>query len=149
MTESTESIEIRFAKLTALVENELLHMHFRIDNLETSLQPPSSQSPLKYDDADSDGENHDEEYVDTPKKPKNAYVCFVIEVRPSVILANPGVKNIEIVSIIAKQWQNTSNENREKYYQQAADDKSRYKDEMETRSIKNLFVKMAKKELEL
>jgi hypothetical protein len=48
---------------------------------------------------------------------------FANEVRPKVILENPRMDKIEIVSIIANKWKNTSEEDSKKYDQLAAADK--------------------------
>jgi hypothetical protein len=65
-----------------------------------------------------------------PKRPNNPYIFFTKAVRESTVLANPDVGNTGIVSIMAKQWNETAEEDRVEYYEAAAADKLRYEEEM-------------------
>jgi hypothetical protein len=67
---------------------------------------------------------------DHPKQPSNPYIFFTKAVRKSVVEANPGVKNTEIVSIMAKMWKETAEEDRIEYQESAAEDKVRYEEAM-------------------
>ncbi len=69
-------------------------------------------------------------HADHPKQPSNPYIFFTKAVRPSVVEANPGVKNTEIVSIMAKQWMDTPKDNRIEYDNLAAADRIRYAEAM-------------------
>ena len=68
---------------------------------------------------------------DHPKQPSNAYIFFTKAVRPSVVDANSGLSNTEVVSLMAKMWKDTPEEDRTEYNQLAAEDKERYEAEME------------------
>jgi hypothetical protein len=67
---------------------------------------------------------------DHPKQPSNAYIFFTKAVRQSVVGANPGLSNTEIVSLMAKMWKETADEDRTEYNDLAAEDKERYESEM-------------------
>jgi hypothetical protein len=67
---------------------------------------------------------------DHPKQPSNAYIFFTKAVRPSVVEANPGLSNTDIVSLMAKMWKETAEEDRTEYNELAAEDKERYESEM-------------------
>lgn len=67
---------------------------------------------------------------DHPKQPSNAYIFFTKAVRQSVVEANPGLSNTEIVSLMAKMWKETAEEDRTEYNDLAAEDKERYETEM-------------------
>lgn len=72
-----------------------------------------------------------------PKRPCAPYIFFTREVQKSVAEANPGVKNAEIVSIMAKMWKETAEEDRVKYIELAAADKIRYEEEMKVLDAKH------------
>lgn len=67
---------------------------------------------------------------DHPKQPSNPYIFFTKAVRAATVLANPDAKNTEIVSIMAKQWKETAEEDRTEYNESAAADKIRYEEAM-------------------
>jgi len=69
-------------------------------------------------------------HPDHPKNANNAYIYFIKAIRASVVLANPGVKNTEIISIMAKQWKDTAEADRKEYNDLAIADKERYHAEM-------------------
>jgi len=67
---------------------------------------------------------------DHPKQPSNAYIFFTKAVRQSVVEANPDLTNTGIVSLMAKMWKDTRDEDRTEYNDLAAEDKERYETEM-------------------
>ena len=67
---------------------------------------------------------------DHPKQPSNAYIFYTKAVRQSVAEANPTLSNTEIVSLMAKMWKETAEEDRTEYNELAAEDKERYESEM-------------------
>ena len=67
---------------------------------------------------------------DHPKQSSNPYIWFTKAVRKSVVEANPDAKNTEIVSIMAKMWKETAEEDRSEYVEAAQKDKERYEQEM-------------------
>lgn len=68
---------------------------------------------------------------DHPKQPSNAYIFYTKAVRQSIKEANPGLNNTELVSLMAKMWNDTTEEDRAEYNELAAQDKARYDREME------------------
>jgi len=71
---------------------------------------------------------------DHPKMHINAYIFFTKAVRGDVAKKNPGISNTQVVSIMAKMWEETKD--REVYNKLAADDKIRYQKEMLARQLK-------------
>jgi hypothetical protein len=67
---------------------------------------------------------------DHPKQPSNSYIFFNKAVRPSVVEANPDLTNTGIISLMAKMWKETKDEDRVEYNDLAAKDKERYEAEM-------------------
>jgi hypothetical protein len=67
---------------------------------------------------------------DHPKQPSNAYIFFTKAIRQNVVEANPDLSNTEVVSMMAKMWKETKDEDRTEYNQEAAEDKERYEAEM-------------------
>jgi len=72
-----------------------------------------------------------------PKPPSNAYIYFTIAVRPSVEKANPELSNTEIVSLMAKMWNETAENDRGEYKAKALEDKNRYEAQMKVYETKN------------
>ena len=70
------------------------------------------------------------EKKEEPKRPSNAYIFFTIDIRKSIIDANPKLSNTGIVSLMAKMWKEMKLEDRLKYENKATEDKIRYKREM-------------------
>ena len=69
-------------------------------------------------------------HADHPKQPSNPYIFFTKAVRAKVVAENLGVENTEIVSIMAKKWKNTTEDERVVYNDLAAADKLRYEEAM-------------------
>jgi hypothetical protein len=68
---------------------------------------------------------------DHPKQPSNAYIFYTKSVRPSVKDKNPNLTPKEIISLMAKMWNETAEIDRVEYHKAAANDKIRYEKEME------------------
>ena len=56
---------------------------------------------------------------DKPRK-ISGYVAFVMEKRPEIVKANPNLKVTEIMTLIARQWKNVSDEEKKHYADKAA-----------------------------
>jgi hypothetical protein len=69
-------------------------------------------------------------HADHPKQPSNPFIFFCKAVRASVVGANPGVKNTEVISIMGKMWKDTPEDARAEYNDLAAADKTRYEEAM-------------------
>jgi len=61
-----------------------------------------------------------------PKQPSNAYIYYTLAVRNSVESAHPGIKNTELVRMMADMWGKTSDKDKDEYLEAAAKDKARY-----------------------
>lgn len=77
------------------------------------------------------GKHKEARSADHPKGPKNAYIYFCMAVRPSQKKANPEMNTKEMISLLAKLWNETPEEDREEYEILAANDKVRYQTQME------------------
>lgn len=64
-----------------------------------------------------------------PKKALSAWMCFCNEMRADLL--KEGMKVTEVSKELSKRWKDLSDENRELYDKQAAEDKKRYEKEME------------------
>ena len=65
-----------------------------------------------------------------PKGAKNAYIFFCADNREQVKEENPEMKSTEIVSELARLWQEVDEDMKAKYQQKASEDKQRYQEEM-------------------
>ena len=66
-----------------------------------------------------------------PKGAKNAYILFCADNRDQVKEENPHMKSTEIISELARLWKEADDEVKAEYQEKAAEDKQRYKQEME------------------
>ena len=67
-----------------------------------------------------------------PQRAKSAYLFYCVENRPFVVSENPDIKNTEIVTELAKRWNNvktTGGDGHKKYEDLAKNDKDRYEQE--------------------
>lgn len=72
--------------------------------------------------------------ADAPPKPapaKSAYVLFSMDQREAVKAENPEADTKELMKLLGAKWSSMSNEEKQKYVEQAAPDKERYAKEME------------------
>jgi hypothetical protein len=82
--------------------------------------------------------------ADQPKPASNSYIFFIKAVRDDVASANPTLSNTEIVSLMAKMWNATKDEDRIEYELAAANDKKRYEEEMKVFEANNPKLARAK-----
>lgn len=61
-----------------------------------------------------------------PKKPKTGYMIFCNENRTKVKGRNPSAKFEEIIKLLAKEWNSLDESNKEKYKEEAKDEKTQY-----------------------
>ncbi|KAF8351078.1 hypothetical protein F5887DRAFT_935823 [Amanita rubescens] len=61
-----------------------------------------------------------------PKRPASSYIFFQNEVRKKLKASNPNMSNSELLTMISKQWQEMSEEDKAVYHQFMADAKERY-----------------------
>ncbi len=97
--------------------------------IKTSLKPIMEELPRGFP-VIWGGKQKTARSPDHPIQPNNAYIFFTKAVRQSTAEANPTLKNTEIVSLMAKMWKNTADEDRSEYNDLAAEDKERYETEM-------------------
>jgi len=76
------------------------------------------------------GKQKEARHADHPKGPSNGYIFFTTAVRAEVKTANPGLSPKEIISLLAKQWNETEEKDRAEYEKLAVADKARYDAEM-------------------
>lgn len=72
------------------------------------------------------------EKKDGPKKPKNNYFYFAMEVKDRIVKANPGIKPKEIMKQTGDEWKKLTDGDKKKYNEMAAKDKERYLKECES-----------------
>jgi hypothetical protein len=66
-----------------------------------------------------------------PKRPRSAYVYFTMDARATVQRENPYLRFEEITRIVASQWNELTDVNKQPYLQLYEDDKARYQCERE------------------
>ena len=66
-----------------------------------------------------------------PKGPKGPYICFSMDVRPSIVKKNPNASPSEVMKLIGEAWKEVKDDKkkRAKYDEMAAADKERYESE--------------------
>tara|TARA_B100001996_G_C18290240_1_gene450473 strand:- start:121 stop:402 length:282 start_codon:yes stop_codon:yes gene_type:complete len=89
------------------VEEQLASLSKRVKTLENELSKPSK----KVKDPNR------------PKRPPNAYMCFVKSIRPQICEENPGKSVAEIAQICGKLWKELSDTEKLAYKEQS--DKSK------------------------
>jgi hypothetical protein len=60
-----------------------------------------------------------------PKRARGSYVCFTFEMRPKIMEEYPGIKFVEMGSILGERWRNLPPEEKKRYEDMAAQDKAR------------------------
>ena len=68
---------------------------------------------------------------DRPKRNKNAYIFFVLDVRRSVHDANPSMQFAEVTREVTKRWKAQTDAERAVYMRRGAEDRQRYQREVE------------------
>jgi len=66
-----------------------------------------------------------------PKRARGSYVCFTFEMRPKIMEEYPGIKFVEMGSILGERWRNLPPEEKKRYEDMAAQDKARFNAEMQ------------------
>eukprot|EP01082_Thalassiosira_pseudonana_P012644 g11438.t1.1.5e17418b g11438 g11438.t1 contig5:858507-859747(-) len=66
-----------------------------------------------------------------PKRARGSFVFFTFEHRPKVMEEFPGIKFVEMGSILGERWRSLPAEEKQKYEDQAQEDKLRFNAEME------------------
>jgi hypothetical protein len=66
-----------------------------------------------------------------PKRARGSYVCFTFEMRPKIMEEYPGIKFVEMGSILGERWRNLPPEEKKRYEEMAAQDKARFNAEMQ------------------
>ena len=65
-----------------------------------------------------------------PKKNRSAYIFFCMTTRSSVKTENPDFKTTEITAELGRRWKNMSDDEKQPFTKQSAEDKKRYEAEM-------------------
>jgi len=66
-----------------------------------------------------------------PKRARGSFVFFTFDERPNVMAEFPGIKFVEMGTILGERWRALSNEEKQKYEDLAQEDKQRFNKEME------------------
>jgi len=66
-----------------------------------------------------------------PKRPLNAYMCFNIETRPTIVKENPTMQASAIFKELGKLWQQMSDADKAPFVEKSKADKKRYEREIE------------------
>jgi hypothetical protein len=65
-----------------------------------------------------------------PKKPKSAYIFFVVSNREGVVKSNPKISTTDVMKEIGALWKKVSKKQKTKFEKMAVADKARYAGEM-------------------
>jgi len=65
-----------------------------------------------------------------PKNPRNAYIFFMLDVRPRRVEQHPDKEPKDITRLLGEEWKELNDKKKTKYKEQAAEDKQRYEREM-------------------
>ena len=84
-------------------------------------------TPMTDAELDAEEANSKKRKRTGPKRPRTAYVYFTIDQRPGMQAENQELKFGEITRLLAADWKVITDTDREKYDEQAAADKIRYK----------------------
>jgi hypothetical protein len=99
------------------------------DCLDSDAEPEENDSDSDEEDSEPGVDyRHPRRGPDHPKQPFNAYLFFCQEKRREVATANPNMRNIDIVSLLANMWKELGD--KAKYQTMADEDKKRYDEEM-------------------
>lgn len=75
---------------------------------------------------------------DAPKRARGSFVFFTFEMRPKVMEENPGIKFVDMGTLLGEKWRALSAEEKQKYEDMAQEDKQRFNREMEEYTAKRL-----------
>jgi len=139
----SENADMEFGELTRLVAEEWSNLSDagkhkfeklaaadkkRYDEEMAAYTPPTDE------ELDAEEEGSRKRKRTGPKRPRTAYVYFTIDQRPNVQADNPEMKFGEITKILGEEWKSLSENDREKYVEQAEADKLRYERECEAQN---------------
>jgi hypothetical protein len=91
--------------------------------------PPEKESDSSSSD-DGPKKKKAKKDPNAPKRAMNAYMYFMQDQRAAVKEKNPKLTNKELLSELGAEWKKLSDKDKEPYNQKAADDKTRYQNEM-------------------
>merc|ERR1719174_2033929 len=108
-----------------------------------SYVPPPEEETVKATSASEKGQTEAQTTVkkkrkkrkrdpNKPKGAKSAYLFFCNSVRARVSEANKDKKMTELSGIMAKEWKELGDEEKQKFQAMATEDKARYKEEMKS-----------------
>jgi HMG (high mobility group) box len=66
-----------------------------------------------------------------PKRARGSFVFFTFDIRPQILREFPGIKFVEMGTIMGERWRNLTPEEKKKYEDLAAEDKNRFNNEMQ------------------
>jgi structure-specific recognition protein 1 len=66
-----------------------------------------------------------------PKRARGSFVFFTFDERPNVMAENPGIKFVEMGTLLGEKWRNLPPEEKQRYEDMALEDKQRFNREME------------------
>eukprot|EP00543_Licmophora_paradoxa_P003997 CAMPEP_0202447924 /NCGR_PEP_ID=MMETSP1360-20130828/6702_1 /ASSEMBLY_ACC=CAM_ASM_000848 /TAXON_ID=515479 /ORGANISM="Licmophora paradoxa, Strain CCMP2313" /LENGTH=315 /DNA_ID=CAMNT_0049065235 /DNA_START=106 /DNA_END=1053 /DNA_ORIENTATION=+ len=66
-----------------------------------------------------------------PKRARGSFVFFTFDMRPRIMAEYPGIKFVELGTIMGERWRALTPEEKKKYENMAADDKIRFNNEMQ------------------
>jgi hypothetical protein len=66
-----------------------------------------------------------------PKRARGSFVFFTFDMRPQILKEFPGIKFVELGTIMGERWRALSPEEKKKYEDMAAEDKQRFNEEMQ------------------
>jgi hypothetical protein len=69
--------------------------------------------------------------VEKPRRPRSAYMGFFADVKNEVSMRNPDFNVMQVSKAIGQSWKNLTEQEKQPYYEAAAEDKERYDREME------------------
>ena len=75
---------------------------------------------------------------DQPKRARGSFVFFTFDYRPRVMAENPGIKFVEMGTLLGEKWRSLSPEEKQRYEDMAQEDKQRFNREMEEYSAKRI-----------
>ena len=75
-----------------------------------------------------------------PKRARGSFVFFTFDERPKIMQEYPGVKFVEMGTIMGERWRSLSDEEKKKYEELAADDKLRFNREMQQYNASKVVV---------
>ena len=75
---------------------------------------------------------------DQPKRARGSFVFFTFDMRPQVTKEFPGIKFVEMGTVLGERWRALNAEEKSKYEDMAQEDKQRFNKEMEEYSARRI-----------